>query len=138
VANEMCQRVTVSSFNPCALRRLKRLNPRIQVGLLYGSRAPLSVRSRWLRSWVRPEAIHPHHTMVDTKYMTWSKGQGYRVAAWTVDDPAEMRRLIRLDVDLIITGRPELFWHALQAEVGQGPAELMTDADTGSLSRECD
>jgi hypothetical protein len=49
-----------------------------------------------------------------------------------------MQRLIRLDVDLIITGRPELFRQVLQAEPGQGSADLVADACTGSLSRECD
>lgn len=136
--SEMCKRVTVSSFNPLAVRRVKQLNSLVQTGFLYASHAPLFPRRRWLRSWVRPDAVHPHHTMVDAEYMKWARGQGYRVNVWTVNDANEMRRLMRLGVDMIITGRPELLRQVLEAEREQGTANLVADVRTGSLSRECD
>ena len=37
-----------------------------------------------------------------------ARSLGLKVGAWTVDDPAEMRRLIALGLDAICTDRPEL------------------------------
>ena len=38
--------------------------------------------------------------------MAWARRRGLRVNVWTLDDPAEARRLIRLGVHGIITNRP--------------------------------
>jgi glycerophosphoryl diester phosphodiesterase len=46
--------------------------------------------------------------MVDESYMRWAKARGYYVNVWTVDDENEMKRLLDLGVDGIITNRPEL------------------------------
>jgi glycerophosphoryl diester phosphodiesterase len=51
--------------------------------------------------------------MVDARYMAWARRRGYRVNAWTVDDPDEMRRLIGLGVDGIITNIPNLLREVL-------------------------
>jgi glycerophosphoryl diester phosphodiesterase len=46
--------------------------------------------------------------MVDARTMDWARRRGYRVYAWTVDDPDEMRRLIDLGVNGIITNVPDV------------------------------
>ncbi len=40
--------------------------------------------------------------------MQETHGRGQQVNTWTVNEPAEMRRLIDLGVDGIITDRPDL------------------------------
>ena len=111
----LVDRVIVSSFNPLAVRRVKQLNPRIPVGLLYGPSLPILLRRPWLRFLVRLDALHPHYTMVNDGSMRWASDRGYRVHAWVVDDPGEMRRLVRLGVDLIITSRPDLLRDVLHS-----------------------
>lgn len=94
--------VLVSSFNPLSVRRAKReFSPATPIGLL---RETGILAYSYLIA--RADADHPHHTMVNANYMAWAKKRGQRVNVWTVDDPAEARRLVDLGVDAIITNKP--------------------------------
>lgn len=104
----MTDRVIVSSFNPFALMRFRDLAAGIPLGLLYSPDMPVHLRRTWLRPAVRPEALHPRHDMVSADLMAWARKSGYRVNTWTVDDPTEMRRLLDLGVDAIITNVPDV------------------------------
>ena len=101
-------RVMVSSFNPLALRRMYKLEPRIPRGLLYSPRLPIFLRRAWLRPLAHPTAMHPHFSMITREFMTWARGKGYKVNPWTVDEPEEMKRLLELDVDAIMTNKPDV------------------------------
>lgn len=104
---ELANHVLLSSFNPFSLRRAKKIAPHVRVGLLYAPDLPLFLSRAWLAPLFPHEARHPEHTMVDARYMAWARRRGYRVNAWTVDDPDEMRRLIDLGVSGIITNVPD-------------------------------
>ncbi len=101
--NNMYKRVIVSSFNPLVVWRIKRIDSRIKTGLLYAPTQPVYLRRAWLRLWVKPDALHPHHSMVDVAYMRWAKSNSYAVNVWAVDDAERCRELTRLGVDAIIT-----------------------------------
>lgn len=101
--------VVVSSFNPLIVRRARRHLSRTTMTAVIWDRGP-----RWL--WHLPaetEADHPHYSLVDEAYMAWARQQNHRVHVWTVDDPAEARRLTRLGVHAIITNKPGLIAEAL-------------------------
>jgi glycerophosphoryl diester phosphodiesterase len=108
------ERVFFSSFNPFSLRRIKRIAPHIPVGLLYVPSLPLPLYQVLLTALVPHEACHPGYATVDVRYVAWAQRRGYRVNVWTVDDPDEMRRLIRLGVDGIITNVPDVLRHVLE------------------------
>ncbi|MEE8390417.1 MAG: glycerophosphodiester phosphodiesterase family protein [Anaerolineae bacterium] len=101
-------RVLFSSFNPFSLRRAKKIAPHIPAGLLYAPELALPLQRAWLAPLAPHEARHPEHTMVDAHYIAWARQRNYRVNTWTVDDPHEMRRLINLGVDAIITNVPDV------------------------------
>ena len=105
--NQMTDRVIVSSFHPLALRRVKKLNPYIPTALLHGA-GPIFIRRAWLAPLIPHEALHPHYSQVTERYVQEAHRRGRRVNVWTADDPEEMRRLLRLGVDGIITNRPAL------------------------------
>ncbi len=113
--NHLLDRVIVSSFNPIALRRVKRLYPWIRIGLLYAPDLPLPLRHPWARHLLELDALHPHHSLVDQRYLRWARERGYGVHTWTVDDPGRMWQLMRLGVELIITNRPDLLKQVLEA-----------------------
>lgn len=107
--------VLFSSFNPFALRRAKRIAPHIRAGLLYAPNLPLPLRRAWLAPLFPHEARHPEHTMVDARFMAWARRRGYQVNTWTVDEPAEMQRLINLGVNAIITNVPDVLRQVVEA-----------------------
>lgn len=95
--------VLVSSFNPWALRRARRrLAAGIPLALLYMS-GPL----QFTRYLFQGEADHTHFPLIDESYMAWAGERNRRVHVWTVDDPVEAQRLVRLGVHAIISNRPK-------------------------------
>jgi glycerophosphoryl diester phosphodiesterase len=115
--HNLVHRTIVSSFNPFALRQVKRLNPRINTGLLYHFDLPANLFRTLLLLLTDPDALHPEKHLVTQEYMTWAKEKGYRVNVWTVDEPAEMERFIALGVDGIITNRPDVLRKVLEGRV---------------------
>lgn len=100
--------VVYSSFNPLSLWRARRYGPRIPRGLLYSADLPIPLRLAWFAPLLGLQAVHPSRKMVDAAYMRWARRRGYRVNVWTVNAPDEMDRLLDLDVDMLITDRPDL------------------------------
>lgn len=101
-------RVMVSSFNPISLIRVKLADKQIPVGLIYSADLPAFLSDGWFIPLLRPEALHPQFEMVDEEYMAWARKKGYRVNVWTVNEKEDIRRMIELGVDGIITDRPDL------------------------------
>lgn len=48
----------------------------------------------------------PHYENATPENVTFARGQGLQVGAWTVNDPADIRRL--MDLDAICTDRPDI------------------------------
>jgi glycerophosphoryl diester phosphodiesterase len=113
--NQLLDRVVLSSFNPLALWRVRRLNPWATTGLLYSPDMPFVLRKAWARHLIRPSALHPYYPMIDADFMHWARQRGYRVHTWTVDEPEDMWRMVRLGVDVIITNRPDVLGKVLDA-----------------------
>lgn len=111
--NHLFKRVLVSSFNPMALRWVRQLNASIPIGLLIDAKQPFWLPPGWLCALSQPDALHPHYSRVDAGYVRRARAQGYRVHTWTVDDPGEIWRLVRNQVDLIITNRPDVLRRVL-------------------------
>ncbi len=106
--------VIVSSFNPISLWRIKRADRNIPTALLYMPDLPVYLSNGWFVPIVLPDALHPHYSMVDEEYMARARRKGFRVNVWTVNDEDEMRRLIDLGVDGIITDRPHILHGVLE------------------------
>jgi glycerophosphoryl diester phosphodiesterase len=116
--NNLSDRTIISSFDPIALRRVRRANPTLSLGLLYSPDQIVFLRKAWPRHLVQVEALHPHYSLVTSKYVRWARGKGYRLHVWTADDPAAMQALIRHGVDIIITNRPDVLGEILQKDLG--------------------
>jgi glycerophosphoryl diester phosphodiesterase len=111
--HNLVHRVIVSSFNPLALRHVKKLNPNIPTGLLYYFDLPTHLLRTLFLLLTNADALHPDKRLITQEYVDWARERGYRVNTWTVDEPAEMKRLIALGVDGIITNRPNVLREVL-------------------------
>lgn len=59
-------------------------------------------------------------TVVDRPFIEAAHARGLHVHVWTIDEPDEMRRLLDLGVDGVMTDRPDLLKEVMQAR-GQWP-----------------
>jgi glycerophosphoryl diester phosphodiesterase len=105
--------VLVSSFNPISLIKLRYLDPKIALGMLYGDEMPGFLRQVWAGPPIRPEAQHPEHTLIDAAYMAWARSLPSAVNTWTVNDVEEARRLAALGVDVIMSDVPDAIMEGL-------------------------
>ena len=110
-AHGVGEQVLISSFSPFTVRAAQRAMPAgVPVALLRERRV-----TRLAHALLRAAADHPYYPLVDEALMAWARRRGLRVNVWTVDDPTEARRLIRLGVHGIITNRPGEIIHARQS-----------------------
>jgi glycerophosphoryl diester phosphodiesterase len=94
----------ISSFDWEAMARIRHIAPELRVGLL-ASRWP--ARLIGAATEIKADAINPRFDMVTEDLCVAAHDRGINVYAWTVDEPATMRRLIADGVDGIVTNWPE-------------------------------
>lgn len=93
--------VVVQSFDWASMRRFHRLMPGVPIGLL-GTPAIGDLPA--LAAYA--DQINPPYGEVTKEYVRRVHRLRMEVLAWTVDDPAAVRRLIGAGVDAVITNRP--------------------------------
>lgn len=102
----MTDRVLYSSFNPASLERLHALNPALPTALLYEGLMPNITTIAAGSFWV---ALHPEFIdMLPEGHVDAIHRMGLAVNTWTVNEPEDIRSLILLGVDAIITNKPDL------------------------------
>lgn len=104
----MDHKVILSSFNPAALVRARRVAPHLPRGMLFARPYPAALSFAWLRPWVRPQALHPYYSEVTPEWLARARQCGYRVNPWTINEEADLRRMAELGVDSLITDHPAL------------------------------
>ncbi len=94
----------VQSFDPAILEAMHRADPSIPLALLVENRSSVAENLRLLG--FLPAYYSPEHHLIDGGTMEELRNQGIGLLAWTVNDETEMRRLIALGVDGLITDEP--------------------------------
>jgi glycerophosphoryl diester phosphodiesterase len=111
-------RVVVSSFDYRLLVAFRLAAPAVPVGLLFEADAPGRV-PRWLgERLLGAAAIHPDRALVRGGDVAAWRARGFEVNVWTVDDPAEARRLAAEGASSLITNVPARIRAALGARAG--------------------
>lgn len=104
-------RALVSSFHWPTVRALAERRPRVRTGILTCSRLldPVGDLRR-----TRAQALCQEHTLADRALVRAVHGAGLEIHVWTANRPEELRRMIALGVDGIITDYPARLRRLLQ------------------------
>ncbi len=108
--------VIYSSFNHDWLDLMCTIIPDAYVAPLYVT----GIEHPWEYARLhRASALHPRYETVyeDPEYISKCHENGIQVNVWTVDSTEEMKRLDALDVDSLITNRPDIALQALKKHV---------------------
>ncbi len=139
-------RVVLGSFYYSALRAARRCEPRIPTGAA-------REETRWAlyRSWVRWPLGRPAYrefqvpersgrtVIVTPQFINHAHGAGLPVKVWTVNDRADVDRLLAWGADAIISDRPDVAAAAVRAHAGPPPtthAEMAEARDQRARRRE--
>ncbi len=121
------ERTLVVSDDHAVVRRFRRVSggwistgaSRLEIGAFY---VLCRLRLEWL---VRPayDALqvpveHEGITLVTPRFLEAAHSRGVRVDVWTINEPGEMRRLLDLGVDVIMTDHPETLADVLEVRRG--------------------
>lgn len=97
----------VSSFDHHQLKKVKKLNPEIHIGVLVGG-IPIDYAA--CAQKIDADSIHGWKEYITQEYVDDAHQRGLKFFAFTVNGPDEIDELIALDVDGIITDYPDLFF----------------------------
>jgi glycerophosphoryl diester phosphodiesterase len=92
----------VIAQNLPGLRRLRKLDPKVNLGLHVSSRPPAMHEAKALGA----EVLLPRWTAVSPSFIHRAHRASMLVIPWTVDSPRQMRRTLLEGVDGIITNYP--------------------------------
>ncbi len=105
----------VHTFNDEALFYLYEKHPTIRLQKLFVSHTPsismmldFKLHSADLSDYFFVEAFSVHHSFITKAIVKDAHAMGKKVHVWTVNEPKEMKKLLKWGVDGIITDRPDV------------------------------
>jgi glycerophosphoryl diester phosphodiesterase len=102
-ANHFVGRALVFSFDHAVVRRVKRLCPDLQTGIIFSKRLKNpAARARWAGA----RAVFPRYTLVTKTLAAQMKRAGLFLGTWTVNHPKDMKKMLRLGLNGITTNFP--------------------------------
>jgi glycerophosphoryl diester phosphodiesterase len=107
----LVDRCCVSSFNHEYLKRVRRAEPALETGALVEKRAPADVVALLRRTGAR--SYNPDKEILDEPTAKAVRAAGFDIYVWTVNDEADMKRLVDWGVTGLITDFPDLALRAL-------------------------
>lgn len=97
--------IIISSFNPLVLKRIAVIAPHLHLGFIYRNRS-----QKLMTFGTSLKSLHINFKTLSKKYLKAMQEKGYKIFPWTVDQINDMRHLLQMGVDGIITNRPEVFF----------------------------
>lgn len=98
------ERVVLQSFDTEVLEYLHRNAPEYPLAFLV-ERGRLAVNLKKLS--FQPVIYSPSYRLLDAEEMRWARGMGLLVIPWTVNESPDIRKILDLGVDAVISDYPE-------------------------------
>ena len=112
-ARGLLARTTILAFQVETIRRLRELEPTARTMLLVARGDVERDRARPAEAVRRARELGAtdlgmNHRLIDTDVMSAARAAGIRVSAWTVNEESDIRRMVDLGVDILMSDRPDL------------------------------
>lgn len=104
----MTHQVMITSFDPRAIRHMRDLDINIQTAMLYNEKLQANVPPMRILIDTGANGFNLSKSQVTKEIVDECNNAGRPVAVYTVNDWKEMRTLIEMGVDVIITDRPDV------------------------------
>lgn len=105
-SKQLDDRLVVQSFDVRALNYMHEKYPEMSVSYLVDENAPdFDTYMGYLK--FTPQWLSPHHTITDEALVQKCREKGIKIVPWTVDEPEDIKRMIDLGVDAIISNYPD-------------------------------
>lgn len=101
----------VTSFSYDSLKKIKKYNSNIKTGLI------MSIATGNFYTLDAADAFSIKSTFISTQVVSNAHLQGKEIYAWTVNNTGEMRRMLNVNADHIITDRPELLLEQIDRNI---------------------
>lgn len=102
--------IIISSFNPFVVKKIAAIAPHLHLGFIYRNRS-----QKLMTIGTSLKSLHINFKTLSKKYVKAMQAKGYKVFPWTVDRIADMKHIVEMGVDGIITNRPEVFYEMVQS-----------------------
>jgi glycerophosphoryl diester phosphodiesterase len=109
----LLERATVQAFQPETIRHLRQLEPRARTMFLMGRGDVERMRARPAEAVQRARELGAtdlgvNHRLIDADVVSAARDAGIRLSAWTVNEEADIHRMLALGVGVIMSDRPDL------------------------------
>ena len=102
---EVADRVTIQSFDVRALQATHELRPNMRLALLVENTD--SPQKNIARLGFTPQIYSPYFKLVNEELIDFAKTQRMQVIPWTVNEPENIKAMLNLGVDGIISDYPD-------------------------------
>ena len=106
-------KLLISSFDPNVLVECKRIDSKCKTGFLYAPNKVFFYKEMLFgyvkfAKKIKADYLHPHYFAVTKTYVRKLHKNGIGVNPWTVNKPNDIKKMLRMGVDGIITDLPAL------------------------------
>lgn len=113
-------RTIVQSFDPATLQYIHQTYPDAKLAYLVGSRGTIESKFDLLGFW--PAIYSPYYELVDSTVMAYCQSHDVQVIPWTVNTEEDMKAMLDLGVNGIISDYPGLLARVVEEE-GYAPID---------------
>lgn len=106
LSKHLGDRLVVQSFDTRALNYMHEKYPELMLSYLVDSKVPDFDTYMGQLDFV-PEWLSPEGSLVTKSLVEKCHSKNIKIVPWTVDDPADIQKMVELDVDAIISNYPD-------------------------------
>lgn len=106
LSKQLGDRLVVQCFDTRALNYMHSEHPEVKYSYLVGAEVD-DVPAALSMLDFTPTWLSPHYSITDESLVSLCREKGMRIVPWTVDNPEDIKKMIALDVDAIISNYPD-------------------------------